>query len=101
MDNYIEWIENWYKQNCDGVWEHFYGIKIETLDNPGWGLKVDLDETQYSDMKMKKISVDYGKDDWYTCSIEDNCFFGYGDSSKLREIIKIFRECVENYCLSN
>lgn len=23
----IEWLENWYSQNCDGDWEHFYGVK--------------------------------------------------------------------------
>lgn len=28
MTNYIKWLEKWYKDNCDGDWEHFYGIRI-------------------------------------------------------------------------
>lgn len=31
-----DWLSNWHKLNCNGDWEHTYGIKIETLDNPGW-----------------------------------------------------------------
>lgn len=36
------WLQDWYIQNCDGDWEHCYGIKIETLDNPGWCIDIDL-----------------------------------------------------------
>ncbi|WP_203237204.1 Imm53 family immunity protein [Streptomyces gilvosporeus] len=28
----------WYTSQCDGGWEHEYGIRIETLDNPGWSV---------------------------------------------------------------
>ena len=40
--NLIHWIEKWYKGNCNGDWEHSYGITIETLDNPGWDFTIDL-----------------------------------------------------------
>ncbi|MEN2424289.1 Imm53 family immunity protein [Streptomyces rimosus] len=36
----------WYTNQCDGDWEHEYGIRIETLDNPGWSVKIDLEETR-------------------------------------------------------
>ena len=29
-------LQKWYKSQCNGDWEHSFGIKIETLDNPGW-----------------------------------------------------------------
>jgi hypothetical protein len=29
-------LQVWYGAQCNGSWEHTYGIKIETLDNPGW-----------------------------------------------------------------
>ena len=29
-------IERWFKGHCDGMWEHLFGINIETTDNPGW-----------------------------------------------------------------
>jgi len=34
-------LQAWYVVQCDGDWEHTYGVKIETLDNPGWMLRVD------------------------------------------------------------
>ena len=32
----INWLEEWYVSNCDGDWEHTFGITINTIDNPGW-----------------------------------------------------------------
>lgn len=36
----FQWLQEWYIQNCDGDWEHCYGIKIGTLDNPGWSIDI-------------------------------------------------------------
>jgi len=36
LANVMERIQDWYRRQCDGDWEHSYGVKIETLDNPGW-----------------------------------------------------------------
>lgn len=32
----LERLEEWFENNCDGDREHGAGIRIETLDNPGW-----------------------------------------------------------------
>ena len=40
------WLQNWYHSNCDGGWEHLYGVKIDTLDNPGWSVAIDLEDTE-------------------------------------------------------
>ena len=42
----LEWLQDWYLKQCDGGWEHEYGIKIETLDNPGWKVIIDLAYTE-------------------------------------------------------
>lgn len=26
------WLQSWYLSNCDGEWEHGYGVAIDTLD---------------------------------------------------------------------
>lgn len=36
MKNYIRLLDDFYRQRCNGQWEHRYGITIETCDNPGW-----------------------------------------------------------------
>lgn len=46
-------LAKWYAEQCNGDWEHTYGIRIETLDNPGWWVVVDLGETPYSDLRVK------------------------------------------------
>lgn len=93
----LEWLEWWYEEACDGNWEHLYGISIDTLDNPGWKVRIDLRETEFEDMCMDKIVQDNGERDWYTCRIENRIFEGCGDCRKLKTIITIFRNCAENY----
>ena len=44
----IDWLQSWYEKQCNSDWEHNYGIKIETLDNPGWSITVDLVDTNWS-----------------------------------------------------
>lgn len=94
--NNLEWLGEWYQRNCDGGWEHSYGIKIETLDNPGWHVSIDLKETDYYNLQIDKLNQDNGDNDWITCSITDGVFKGFGDNLKLDKIIQIFRNKVEN-----
>jgi hypothetical protein len=35
-------IQELYRSECNGDLEHQYGIKIETLDNPGWSVEIVL-----------------------------------------------------------
>ncbi len=37
----IERLVRWYAERCDGEWEHHHGVKVESLDNPGWRLEID------------------------------------------------------------
>jgi len=41
----LTWLQAWYPVQCDGDWEHEFGVRVETLDNPGWSLRIDLDGT--------------------------------------------------------
>jgi len=36
----LEQVEDWYSSQCNGDWEHQYGISIDTLDNPGWSRSI-------------------------------------------------------------
>ncbi|MBI1185367.1 hypothetical protein GC194_13935 [bacterium] len=55
-------IQNWYKLNCNGYWEHSYGYSIATLDNPGWTIRIDLADTCLNKLEFKKDfqSLEYG-----------------------------------------
>ncbi len=91
----IQWIENWYKSKCDGRWEHRDGIRIMTLDNPGWSVKINLEDTEIDEKYFEKLNVDNDDNDWYICEVKERCFHGVGDISKLYIILKIFKEFVE------
>ena len=54
----ISEIENCFKQRCDGDWEHQGGISIETLDNPGWCVKVEYSDLEHSvDVTVEEKSI--------------------------------------------
>lgn len=92
----IAWLEEWYKSQCDGDWEHLFGVKIYTLDNPGWRITIDLADTELENKKYGGYQVINNEDaDWISCSVMDGCFEGAGDPSKLEEIIQRFKEWVE------
>ncbi|MEM6321540.1 MAG: immunity 53 family protein [Bacteroidota bacterium] len=95
--NNIVWLSKWYKENCNGDWEHDYGILIETLDNPGWSIRVDLTDT---DIRIKDKSwslYEEKENDWYGYKIEDGKFEASGDEMKLDFLIGIFRKIVLEY----
>ncbi len=95
--DWFKWLEMWYLSMCNGRWEHLYGVKIETIDNPGWSIKIDLSETKYAQVQMKTVKCDNGPGDWYFCSIESSTFCGVGDPTKLSVMIHEFQVCIENY----
>lgn len=97
MTNYIKWLEKWYKDNCYDEWEHTYGVKIYTVDNPGWTVLVDLSYTYMEDKEFPQLKVDNSDDDWIICHVRNKQFKGSGDPNKLEEIIKVFKDWVESY----
>lgn len=48
-------VETWFSDHCDGDWEHGFGIRIETLDNPGWMIRVALEGTSMEGVEAKRI----------------------------------------------
>jgi hypothetical protein len=46
MEKGLRFLENWYRQQCKGDWEQQWGVKIGTLDNPGWTIAISLKETR-------------------------------------------------------
>lgn len=49
--NNVDWLSSWYRKECNGDWEHTYGISIQTLDNPGWSVRIDLLDTSFENLK--------------------------------------------------
>jgi len=93
--NILTWLSEWYKSNCDGDWEHDYGLKIETLDNPGWSLTIDLENTK---IEIKEREWNYFEEndfDWFGYKVKDGKYEASGDPSKLEVLIGKFKAIVE------
>ncbi|WP_441251052.1 Imm53 family immunity protein [Kitasatospora sp. McL0602] len=56
----LGFITAWYTGQCDGDWEHEYGIRIETLDNPGWSVEIDLEETELDGVTLDRVEAAEG-----------------------------------------
>lgn len=89
-------LQEWYVSQCNGNWEHAYGISVGTLDNPGWSLTVELTDTYLEAVKFVEHSYGVGTDgdaignEWMTCKVENQKFVGYGGPMKLEELINVF-----------
>jgi hypothetical protein len=88
--NALAELQQWYASNCNGDWEHSYGIKIETLDNPGWFLRIELEDTNLQNRSFVNIEIENNEEDWYICKVNKNRFEALGDPTKLNKLIEIF-----------
>jgi hypothetical protein len=88
----LEALAAWYSRNCNGTWEHQYGVEISTLDNPGWQVKIDLRGTRLDVVDGPRVEVTRSESDWVTCRVVDGQYQGFGGPTNLLEILEHFRE---------
>jgi hypothetical protein len=83
-------LQKWYARHCDDDWEHSYGIKIDTLDNPGWILTVDLADTEFSGSSLPRNRIDRSEADWMQSEILERRYIACGGALNLEEMIVQF-----------
>jgi Immunity protein 53 len=91
----IKWLQQWYADNCNGEWEHSYGVAIGTINKPGWAVSIDLTNTILEGVKVPDHFQEKSANDWMGYSVVENVFEGVGDPSKLERIIEVFKEIAE------
>jgi len=92
----INWLENWYESNCDGDWEHLFGVSIDTLDNPGWSIILNIAETQYEDVAFVDVSIDRTEHDWVRCRKIDGNIDCAGGPRNLEEMLEIIKKWMDD-----
>jgi len=97
MENDFLWLQKWFFNQCDGDWEHGNNIHITTLDNPGWSISINLENTELEDKEFQKIKTDRSDNDWFICFIKDNRFEGRCGPMNVLEVLKNFRLWVEQH----
>ena len=91
-------LETWFASMCNGDWEHTYGIMLETLDNPGWMLTVELQDTPLVDRSFDTLRESESESDWLHCSVSEGVFRGSGGLGRLQQILTIFLDWAETSC---
>jgi hypothetical protein len=92
----IQWLSEWFSSHCDGDWEHESGVRLETLDNPGWRLRVDIVGTGVDGRVLPRSKVDLGAGRWLWTSADGESFEASCDARSLRELVAAFRRFVSS-----
>ncbi len=93
-DSAIGWLQDWYLSQCNDDWEHQFGIKVETLDNPGWKIEIDLSETELSEASFAPQRIERSANDWISCKVVDDKFQAACGPRNLTETLELFRQWV-------
>jgi hypothetical protein len=106
MDTLQE-LQRWYHAQCNGDWEHRYGVEIGALDNPGWRVVIDLVNTDWEDRPFTEVRRLEPEADRIHCRIRESKWEGYGGPFMLEEILRTFlswaavrRHCMAGECES-
>ena len=85
------WLQAWYVGECNGDWEHGEGISIDTLDNPGWIVKISLEDTALEDLFHERSEIHRSEDDWCSTWVENRAFHAACGPTNVGEALHSFR----------
>ena len=83
-------LEQWYANQCNGEWEHGQGVRIDTIDNPGSCVDIDLKDTSKQDASLERMKIDRSEDDWIHYWVEKKEFHITCGPLNLSEAVEIF-----------
>ena len=69
-------------------------IVIETLDNPGWSVIIDTNDTSVILSDKEWVIYEKSAEDWYGFKKIDGEFHASGDPTKLNFLLGLFRRFV-------
>jgi hypothetical protein len=101
MADEIEELERWYEAQCDGDWEHEFGIRLSTLDNPGWAVDIPLEGTALEGRAFTPVEDMAPERTWITCKVVEGEFRGRGGAPMLGCILRTFLEWARETPASN
>ncbi len=98
-------IQKWYESCCDGEWEHEFGVRISTLDNPGWAVEINVEGTRAASAAFGRI--EFGETDdnytnegdtigpWYVCWRDESAWHAACDPTSLETVLTHFLDWAE------
>ncbi|HEX7664505.1 MAG TPA: immunity 53 family protein, partial [Polyangiaceae bacterium] len=90
-------MQQWYVEQCDGDWEHGYGVRIETLDNPGWIVAIRISETNAERLEVERTLVERTETDWLHVKTRDGSLEAACGPLNLEEALTTLRRILEDH----
>lgn len=95
---------NWYVRECNNDWEHSFDVQIDTSDNPGWTIQIDLKETflEGSTIESQKGEPAQNMDEWrergswWNAEADGVKFKASCGPTDLSSVIGVFRQWVDD-----
>jgi len=87
-------LASWYSARCDGEWEHEFGVRLETIDNPGWNLQVDLVGTEMEGRVVDQVTQIPEGGGWVIIASDGSVFEASCDPMSLRLVVHEFEKFV-------
>jgi hypothetical protein len=88
----LDQLQAWFLAQCDSQWEQANGVHIDSLDNPGWQVRIDLDGTRWAGREFPIRQHDRSEHDWLRCWVAGNQWHAAVGPCNLDEAIGIFLE---------
>ena len=96
MTDEIAALQRWFATQFEAGWEHEDGIEINTLDNPGWRVVIQLEGTALAGVPFADVEEDYEDETrWLRCWVADGRFQAAGGPERLQRILRIFLDWAE------
>ena len=89
----LKWLEKWFFFNCDGDWEHDYGIDIIHKGSL-WEVKIDLCNMAFALDGMPLFEERKSPSDYFRYTIENEFFIGEASNDNLEKLLKVFKTIV-------
>lgn len=96
IEDDFSWLINLYNSQCDGDWEGSFGIQIQTSGNPGWGVNINIEQTELQDKEYNEIRIERTENDWIFSRVKNRRFEGNCGLFNLKEVFKVFRKRAED-----
>ena len=86
----LQRLQSWYLKQCNGDWEHDSEITIQTLDNPGWLMQINLQGTSAEQLDFPRIKIERSEHDWMHASRTGDIIKLACGPENLDEMLRVF-----------
>ncbi len=91
-------LQSWYFAECDGDWEHSFGVQFDTMGgDSGWRGEINVEETELEDLEFWPVERQSDSRNWLRCSVSKNKFVFECGTLQLEDCIEIFVDWAEKW----